>query len=204
MSKTKTRNFSVTKEVVKQFADFLKKNVRILKDVKEDWPSASQKLRYPSATIFTNIPEYEPLFPYPLVPFDPNIVLTKPEIKVKYVVGQYDWSLQLDLWTGNKFNRHDLYEEVFQAFHKQIRKIGNFNSRVPQTGLILTLDDYFKIPCIYTWAGYNFEDSEISSQRREWRVKIDILANTKAIVETDDFAILNTELQTDVSTKVVV
>jgi len=57
------------------------------------------------------------------------------------------------------------------------------------------MEQYHGIICRYDFEDLNFDDdNEVSSQTKEWRVKIDLLALCKAIHTREEFAILDTEI----------
>lgn len=172
-------------EITKRLGLFLKENMPSLNDVVYDFPMGNVDLDLPTLSIITvGRPNYlNELNPY---------VINTPSLspgddashKYKWVVGWYEFTLQLDIWCGSKHERDSLHEELFQAFHKDPEK----------QGVNLTLDDYHEIVCRYDLDGYLFQDSEDASQAQEWRVKIDVLANCKAVIEKTDSAIIETEV----------
>lgn len=175
---------SVTKEVVKRLALYLKAQMTDLAQVLEDFPEANQALNYPCLSVMTGTPKHLPRAPQ----FVSSVAGTSPALTSKYVVGDYEWSLQLDLWCSSKEERHALYEKFYNAF----------NSQWPTMGLSLTLSEYHGEICRYDLSDYKFDDSEAGSQRKEWRTKIVVLANCQAIKTHDEFAVITTELTTEV------
>lgn len=193
----------VTKAIIKELGDHLQTNMRELKEVLLDWPDANRELKYPSLSIFTATPSSVPFIPYQLSTTDPK----NNKVKTLNVVGQYEWNIQLDFWTGNKEERHVLFQSFVKAFNSQYIKGERENA-----GLVLALKDYHGIFATYDQTNYSFDDSEAGSQRREWRVQVNILAETKQVLEREQFAIINTEIvgdlnasiEADISTTVVI
>ena len=189
---------SVSIEVIRRLGVYLKASVTDLCQVLEDWPESNMDLKYPSLTIFSGAtPKLTPCAPWQLsdVAADGNNQAVN-----KYVIGQYDFSLQLDLWCSSKVSRHKLYEKMVLAFS------GPFiDGTSDTTGIGLNLTDYHNIMCRYDLTGYKFDDSEAGSQRKEWRVKLDVLANCRAVVERQQYIIIETELlDTDINTEIVI
>lgn len=154
----------------------LKANMPSLQQVLLDFPDAGTVLKMPSLTIFSGAsPAFMPLDPYPLEQGD----TVNHRALVKRVVGEYDLNLQLDLWCPNKLTRSKLWEEFFKAF----------NPEVSPMGLSLQLMDYHEIWCRYDLTGYDLGDSEESSQSGQWRARINVLANTRAVIEKTEFVI---------------
>lgn len=166
----------VTKEVQKALATYLLTAIPELEDVVDGFPEANINLKYPSISIATMPSVYTPLNPY---------IFSQPaavshQSNVKYVVGQYNWKLQLDLWESYKEKRHALHEKFMAAFHNNI----------PNTsGLVLTLSNYHGILCSYTMVRYAPDNSEAGSQRKEWRATIDLEANCKAVLTKQQYII---------------
>lgn len=161
-------NESVLEEVVKRLALHFKTQVPKLKAVLEDFPEPNEKLLYPCVSITTREPQFKPLSPYEILPIENP---THHLAEVKWVVGLYDFKLQVDLWTRNKEERMDLFDLLFNALNPQIQPMG----------LSLRLKDYYNIWCRYSLDAHRIADDETSSQRGEFRLQVDVLANCKAI-----------------------
>ena len=182
----------LTDEVIKVLGVHIKSKMPILNQVLFDWPPANAKLKYPALTIFTGSPTYLPMQAYITSKTDPDV---DNKILTTNVVGQYEWNLQLDFWTRNKEERHEIYESFFRAFNSDF-----VDSISDDLGLSLQLINYHNIFCRYDQVNYDFPDSEESAQRREWRIKVDVLANTKAILIREQFAIIENQVTLEDST----
>jgi hypothetical protein len=100
-----------------------------------------------------------------------NIVNHKSNIK--YVVGHYDFKLQLDFWCGLRDERFKVLQQFFDALNKEVEPMG----------LSLALPDYHGVFARFDYVGYSFPDSEEASQRGEWRVKVSLLGHCKVVAE---------------------
>lgn len=181
---------SVTTEIVKRLALFLKTGMPDLQEVLELWPDPNYALKYPSMSVFTpGEPTHTPIPPY-LISNAPSPDAAK--LTYKYVVGMYEWKMQLDMWCSSKFQRHVLYDKFFQAFNGQF-----ISGNTEVMGISLPLTDYHNTIARYDLISYNFDDSESSSQRKEWRAKFGIIAHCKAILDRDVYRIDETELLDD-------
>jgi hypothetical protein len=145
--------------------------------VKTEWPGANEKLQYPSLTIFAG----EPIF----TPFQPTeISRTAPDVNNKVIstmsVGEYDLTMQLDIWCRNKLERETVFGQVFDAINKTV---------VPM-GLSLQLTDYFNEWARYDIDRHSFVDDEAGAQRQEWRVKLSLLANVKCLKQVTTYAMI--------------
>lgn len=159
---------SVTEEVAKRLAAHLKSAVPKLKSTKLEFPEPNEKLDYPCLTVDMGTVTFRALQPYELEnPPAPANHLSE----VKWVVGIYDIPIQLDLWTRNKEERDDLFHLLFEAL----------NPNITPMGLSLRLTDYYNLWCRYDVTGHDTPDTERASQQGEFRVKIDLLANCKAV-----------------------
>jgi len=173
---------SVTKELLERLGKHLQSNVGKLAQVIYEWPAANVALKYPSLSIITKgEPRYENLAPYVWENEAPN---ASNKTAVKYVVGAYEWPLQLDLWTKSKEDRHEYYQKLFLAF----------NTNLDAPGINATMENYHDAIARYDFIGFQYQDDEISAQRTEWRVTMNVLAQCKAIVTKDEFAIITSQV----------
>jgi len=174
---------SVSKEIAERLSRHLDGLVD-LADIVEEWPEANRKLRLPALSIIAGDPDYQPFSPF----YHDKETVQNHAAVVKYIVGQYNWEMKLELWCKSKEMRHDLTEQMHQAFHSQLSSgIGNIN---------LVLEKYHGIYASYLYGGYRFGDSEEASQRKEWRVTFPVLANCFA-VSTDKQYIITQEPELD-------
>ena len=102
-------------------------------------------------------------------------------MNVKWIMGQYQFPLQLDFWAANKRQRNQLFESAFVALNKEVW---------PQ-GINLTLYRYYNQFAHYHVTGYDLMESEDGSTRQERRARIDLVADCNAIVERKEMAITN-------------
>lgn len=191
-------NESVSKEVVKKLTEFLKVRIPELQDVIEGWPEPNIALKYPALSVFSGSPvlhrHYAPVRKT-IESIDGEDVKVKPV----YVVGDYEWRLQLDFWCGSKPERHRIYEAFYKAFNDQFVK-----DEYEMLGISLRLEEYHNIIARYNLVSFAFDDSEAGSQRKEWRIKVVVLANCDAILEKEQYKIIETELQLDIATDITI
>lgn len=183
-------NPSCVKAVLESLGTYLKANMPSLSQVIYEFPAANVQLRYPSFSIIAGNPKFTPLSPFKLSQGETE----EHQASVKWIVGAYDLNLQLDLWCRDKVERFSVYEEFFQAFNKDI---------VPM-GLSLSLTNYHNVWCRYELNGYDLADSEMASQRAEWRARINVMANTRAVIQKTEFIIENTEINLTTPDKIEV
>jgi hypothetical protein len=185
-------NNSVSQAIIGALAAHLKANVPALAAVYDDFPGPSQKLKYPCASIFTGQPKFEPLMPYVIA--KGTSADADNRYLVRRCVGHYIFNLQLDVWCESKFDRHKMHELIFAGF----------NSDQKVMGLSKQLGDYFNEYARFSMTGFNFTDSEEASQRSEWRVKFDIVADCKAILETYEHLIETIENNLETPTSALI
>ncbi len=184
-----------TRAVINELAEYLEAemaSITTIDQILQEWPEANRELpAYPAISIIT--PGDVPLTPWQgnqkisgvVNPGDPNL------FDYKYAVGQYELALQIDIWTDYKNKRHKVFQEFFAAFHKNLVDQGH-------SGVNLSLLDYHGQPVHYMMTGYNYGDSEEASQRKEWRVKIDVEVIADAILEATQAAMIDNQSVTEI------
>lgn len=174
-----------SKAIVHTLGKYLKTTMPSIMKVFDGWPESNLTVEHPSLTIMTIDPGYT----HEMNPYEYKYeVIKDAKYKFLYVVGEYNTSLQLDIWCRNKAERYRVIDEFQKAF------LGSW----PDLSLLLPMENYHDIICRYDVEDYNFDsDGEVSSQTKEWRVKIDLLAHCKAVHSREEFAILTTELDTE-------
>lgn len=158
----------------------LKANMPSLKQAYDDWPNPNQKLEYPCLSIFSRNPSYMGVNPYVISKGDP--IISGPDedkVPVRTVIGMWDFKFQIDLWADSKPTRAKIEKELMAAFSKDRST----------SGVNLQLTDYFSEWVHFDLADFAYADTEEGSQRSEWRVKVDVLANCREIIETNEFII---------------
>lgn len=176
----------LSKEVIFSLGKFLKSKMPSLVRVYAQFPESNMEIAYPSMTITMGEPRFTP-------ENCPYVVAKEGFVRgststVLYVWGYYDYNLQLDIWCRTKEERHRLIGEFEQAIFDDNHVVG----------ITTTLENYYESLCRYDYEGYNnSEDSEISSQTKEWRVKIDMLAHCDAIAAKKEHLINNVAIVDD-------
>lgn len=148
--------------------------------VLKEWPAANQKLVLPSVTITQGEPKFRALDPYLLSITNPNVAHEVTSVKI---VGEYDLVIQLDLWARNKVERAQYFELLF----------AKLNPDITPMGLSLQMSDYSNLWARYDLDSHQFVDDEATAQRQEWRCKLSLLANTRAVLSKTEFAIITIE-----------
>lgn len=159
---------SVTEEIGKRLAAHLEASIPSLKKSKLEFPEPNEKLDYPCLTIDIGKADFRALQPYEM---EAPGALVDHKAEVKWVVGIYDFPIQLDLWTRNKEERDNIFHLLSEAL----------NPNITPMGLSLRLTDYYNLWCRYDVTGHDTPDTERASQQGEFRCKIDLLANCKAV-----------------------
>jgi hypothetical protein len=177
---------SVSKEVIKRLGLHIASKITGL-NVLYEFPEANVQLAYPSLSIIQmGDAAYTP---------ENNIYeISRSEIyedntaDIRYCVGKYDIKLQLDAWCRSKEERNDLYQSLFLSL----------NSEFPKLGLSLNLTDYYNIVSRYNMVSFIKDDTEIASQRKEWRVKINVMVDTNAVIEKQESIMVTLESHTEI------
>ncbi len=172
------------KELVAQFAAYLRVKMPSIHRVNEEWPDANVQLDMPAISIITKKTTYSPYMPVeynqvttPVT--DPNM----PKLTIDMLVGDWDQVLQLDLWAKNKEERSQIFEEFFRAMTPTTPDIPN--------GISLQLPNYYNVWCRFDIDSYEYLDDEASAQRSERRAMISILSNCP-VVRTQVLPVIKT------------
>lgn len=186
MSDSTTTNESITEIVPKVLAAYLKLNVQGLVQTFDEFPASTQKINMPSVSVFASSDaKFRPLMPYVT---SQGATGEDNKANVRWAVGIYDFTLQLDLWARNKEERDDIFDSLFNAL----------NPNISPMGLVLPMAEYFGQLCDYLYVGHTFQDSEARAQRDEWRVTLNLLVTCKAIRERSEFIIETTQTAAEI------
>jgi hypothetical protein len=162
--------------VTGNLARYLLREIPELKEVLEDFPQAHEELQIPSMSIFTGVPVIRPVASH-LFSKGPLVGV---KALCKYVTAIHDYRLQLDIWAGSKKERLELFDRLQVAMNPDVHPMA----------VNLRMDDYHGMWVQYAIEGYTFSpDGPLASSRNEWRVKVDVRANTRAIREVEEFII---------------
>jgi len=183
-----TKNESISEVVPYQLGKYLKDNVPGVKEFYDEFPNASQSFKMPSVSVIIKNTDFAPqATPYPAAQIGPGDI-TNNKANLLYVVGDWDFTIQLDLWAGSKEERDDFFDATFNAL----------NPKISPMGLTLELSEYFGTLCDYLYVGHSFSDSEESSQKDEWRATLNVVATCKALRDRKEFIITDTGTAKDV------
>ena len=189
-----TANESITEIVPKVLGQYLLNNVDQLEEFYDEFPSSNTRLEMPSVSIFAKNPEFKPMAVPHLLKTISSADIVNSKANTLYVVGDYDFNLQVDLWAGSKEELDDVFDSVFNVLNPQISPMG----------LTLQMEEYYNILCSYDYVGHSREASEITSQTDEWRIVLNVLATCQVIRNSKDFIIESTELIDEINKEVVV
>lgn len=164
-----------TKAILEALGTHLKTAMPKIKAIAYDWPNPNVALQYPCVTITTGQPKFENMMPE----FLSRSATIGTKATARYEVGNYEFSLQVDIWCGSKEERFRIYDDFFKAL----------NAEVEVMGLALQLSKYYDIFARYDLVGYDFNDGEEPSQRAEWRARLEVRASCKAILEKTQYII---------------
>jgi len=162
--------------VTSSLAQFLAQAVPELEQVIPEWPSPNLTLKYPSLTVTTAGSIRLAIgmgYQASMGPIEDN------QSDVKYIGGQFELRLQLDLWAQNKPQRSMIFEKVLRVL----------NPDPTIMGIRIQLNNYHQEWASYSATGYEIPDNAESSQRQEWRtiISVDVLCN--AIFEKSEYII---------------
>ena len=163
-----------------------------LTDVLEEFPNPNQDLNYPSISVITKGDVGHTNW-MPSVFKKSDNVIDPNKLDVVYTVGQYDFSLQVDLWTEYKPQRAEFFQKILDAMDKQ------FIDNEQPMGLSLILDDYHGAIARYDQVGYNYLDDESGSQRNEWRAIFDVLVSFPRLLLKTQPKIIESQIEHNVS-----
>lgn len=189
-----TKNESITEVVPRTLGLYLKKH-STLKQIILDFPEPNLKIKKPSVSISAPSPNFTPkMNPYPAVaPTEDDIKNSK--APVDWVVGEYEFNLQLDLWAKNKEQLDDQYDELFNLLNPNINPMG----------LELPMKLYFGCICSYLYVGHTRQNSSESSVRDEWRMSLEVLASCTAIRNRKEFIIEDPQIiASEISKEVII
>lgn len=161
-------NESITKTLV-QFLEeaFANEIEEETLNILEEWPSPEYQNKCVTIAV-TTVGEGELQNLMPTVFNRQDNPEDTSQLLVDYLVGQYNLSIQVDVWTEYKATRNDWYEKIDDLLDSQ------FTNSEQSRGLSLRMVEYFEAIARYDQIGYNYSDSGESAQRSEWRVRFNI------------------------------
>lgn len=180
--------------IIDQLLKHMKDKVRSIQETMNEFPNPNVSLRYPALSAFAGTREFRNMAPTELQVDDP-VGLT---VKTLWNTGDVNYSIQMDLWAGSKKERQLVLGEIFEAVNPNVFPKSFKTER--KMGLILELEDYFDALASYDMTDYKFDDSEISSQRREWRATITLIGMTDIIRERKEPAMITPVFDLKVTT----
>jgi hypothetical protein len=165
-------------EGITALQDYLRVSLPILNQIIDDFPLPNEDLNYPALSVSHDAAQgYTTLTPYEEA-LDPE-VSTNNTGQTLWIVGQWDFSVQLDFWARNKVERDLLFSRFFSAFNPQIEPMG----------LSLKLGRYYNLWARYDLKGYQHKDDEAASQRQEWRTMVTLNVHVKHALTQNQFRV---------------
>lgn len=157
--------------LVKGLVTYLETNLPEVDGVIEGFPSPSDKLDYPCASVFLKAPSLRLHSPYTVS----KTAATAPEkSKVLRAYGYYDVAMQVDLWSDYRPKLQELMENFVRLFNPETEK----------TGIFVTLSEYHDQKVTYSLTGdIQLVEGEEASQRNEWRAIATVQTGVRAIKE---------------------
>ena len=97
----------VRREIMFTIGKFLKDKMPSLNQILIGWPASNKTYDHPTMSITTKVPGYQP----DMVPYewkDQRGQIDAARYQYLYVYGEYNSTLQLDIWASNKEERYRL------------------------------------------------------------------------------------------------
>ena len=168
-----------------------------LNEVSEGWPDPKEQLVMPTMSLMhSKNPILTNLHPYIYEQNGVKNSIPDPDEPLNniydFVVGQYESTIQVDLWTEYKPERGEFYDKIVNALDK------DFIDKHLANGLSLKLTNYHNVIARFDQVGYTYIDSEDAAQRAEWRVKLDLLVQWPKIIQKSMPRISETTLTTQI------
>lgn len=152
---------------VKTLADRLGQ-IQGINNVLTEFPRPDQELTLPSISLVTAssklIPRMPTVYDAPAVPQDTL------NVNAMHTVGEYELTIQMDIWTDYKRQREHWYGQVMDAFDSEIIEGKG-------QGLKLQMSDYHDVYAQYDVIGYRYLDNPEMSLKGEWRITCDVQAH---------------------------
>jgi len=187
-----TKHESITEVVTSTLTDWIDEHSDNIRQTIIGFPEANLRLKMPSVSVFAPRPEFKPSSNPYLINTVQDEDISNSKANVLWVVGDYDFNLQLDLWCGSKEELDDLFAELFEVLNPNVKP-----------GVSLPMEDYFGGICEYIYTGHTRDNGEQASQRDEWRMTFTILATCKAIRSRKEFIIESTEIIIEANKEII-
>lgn len=166
------------KAVVDAFAGAISTGIPALSGkVLSEWPNRNDQLTIPCAAVLMVEPGFTGCAPY-LIESGVVDAVTNTATN-RYVVGQYDSRIQVDVWAKNKPERAAICQALFNLIHG-----------IRATGYNIQLSSYFdRWACFSMESGPKFSQDEQAATRQEWRAMFMFEVGCNAVREGVDYMI---------------
>jgi hypothetical protein len=177
---------SPAEEILTALSEYINRRVRFRETI-IGWPDSSRKLSLPAVSFMVKTPRMRHFHS------ELQTLGTIKEGKADpiYVVGEWEFSIQMDLWLKTKAERYDALEKMFHVFY--------CGDDEPRPVLHIKLEKYHKTKASYYLRDYSIPDDSQTAINQEWRAIIDITATCDMLVERENEAIiLESELNLEI------
>lgn len=171
-------NESAHDEILRVLGDYLDKKLRF-SQVIIGWPQYNQKLKHPALSVVEKNSVFRPFPPQEIKRFKTS----GPKADILWLVGEYEFSIQLDIWAKTKADRNDLYERMFVVLNDSA-------GEMPSSCFTLPMPKYHGIPATYFFEGFSLPDEERSTLEGEWRVLVRVKGVCDATLRKDNEPII--------------
>lgn len=184
---------SPSKEVLSALGDYLQ---RVTKSPKFKapiigWPTNSAALVMPAMSLLVR---GSPI----LTQYAPHLLSTsniqtgaKPISDNIYDCGEWEFSIQLDLWLKTDAERYDAQTAIINAFYQFEERVSN--------SIRLPLKDYFESTAVYSFRNSSIPDAGSTPLTQEFRVLVDIFATCSHLVRRENESLITSvDLVTEV------
>ena len=186
-------------DVVTAFVGHLKTGIPMVQEVYDEFPRPDEEIKVPSISIITvgngritnNIPTILPnVSDDPLVPENGKFIR-------HYRTGEYDLTLQLDIWAEYKQVRANIFDQL-SSLMVHGSELNDVNH-----GLNLSLDrEGYPYLARYEITDYNYLDGENMAAKSEWRASVSIQCHFPKIDVVSTSRMESIELESEINQSV--
>ena len=172
---------------VSQLERYLTEDVSELRRVVREWPNPSYELRMPYCALISTAHRITLSKNYEVL--DNRIDRSDVLKRVLYHFGYLEFTIQANIWTDSKEDRHDISEKIIRVLNPDVGVT---------SGLSLSLDEYYDSICRYDMVGSETMGNEDTAIRNEWRFRIDLKTNMDLLLNKDEYIAAHISLKTDI------
>jgi hypothetical protein len=179
-------------QVLAVLVEYLQRTIKSprFKTAQAGWPDASKELVLPAMSAVIRSEQLTQYDPYLKKTENLQTDSEKPSSDNTYDCGEWEFSIQLDLWLKTNAERYDAQTAITNAFHK-------FEERV-SPAIKLQLKEYFGTEAIYSFVKSSIPDAAYTPLTQEFRVMVDISCTCSHLVRRENESVITaTELVAD-------